>query len=225
MKSSIEQSEKKEKIEIIPNEEISEASEENSENADQEEDPGLNVNYASIITTPYERVLAIINEAKTFILSVTKEQQELIKGLEWSIKVISSHSLYSYELKDQDYLNQVSEDNPDFKQFLEFVNSYNDEVIQMNKKINIIGGKSSLNSKRLNVPSNSHNIQEEKKEEEKKEKKIEKIKKLQRFANINFILFFIIYFIIYRNFFFYFFFFFFFLLFFFLNIMRITRHI
>ena len=174
MKSSIDQSEKKEKIEIMSNEEISEASEENSENADQEEDPGLNVNYASIITTPYERVLAIINEAKTFILSVTKEQQELIKGLEWSIKVISSHSLYSYELKDQDYLNQVSEDNPDFKQFLEFVNSYNDEVIQMNKKINIIGGKSSLNSKRLNVPSNSHNIQEEKKEEEKKEKKIEK---------------------------------------------------
>ena len=149
MKSSIDQSEKKEKIEIMSNEEISEASEENSENADQEEDPGLNVNYASIITTPYERVLAIINEAKTFILSVTKEQQELIKGLEWSIKVISSHSLYSYELKDQDYLNQVSEDNPDFKQFLEFVNSYNDEVIQMNKKINIIGGKSSLNSKKI----------------------------------------------------------------------------
>ena len=174
MKSSMEQSEKKEKLDIIQNEEISEASEENSENADQEEDPGLNVNYASIITTPYERVLSIINEAKTFILSVTKEQQELIKGLEWSIKVISSHSLYSYELKDQEYLNQVSEDNPDFKQFLEFVNSYNDEVIQMNKKINMIGGKSTLNSKRLNVPSNCHNIKEEKKEEEKKEKKIEK---------------------------------------------------
>ena len=176
MKSTKEQSEKKEKIDIFPNDEISEASEENSENADQEEDPGLYVNYASIITTPYERVLAIINEAKTFILSVTKEQQELIKGLEWSIKVISSHSLYSYELKDQNYLNQVSEDNPDFKQFLDFVNSYNDEVIQMNKKINIIGGKSSLNSKRLNEHSNFHNIKEEKKEEqkEKKEKNIEK---------------------------------------------------
>ena len=174
MKNQTEKLDKKEKIEIMSNEEISEASEENSENADQEEDPGLNVNYASIITTPYERVLSIINEAKTFILSVTKEQQELIKGLEWSIKVISSHSLYSYELKDQEYLNQVSEDNPDFKQFLEFVNSYNDEVIQMNKKINMIGGKSTLNSKRLNVPSNCHNIKEEKKEEEKKEKKIEK---------------------------------------------------
>ena len=130
MKSSIEKSEKKEKIELKPNEEISEVSDENSENVDQE-DPALNVNYDAFITTPYERVLAIINDAKAFILSVTKEQQELVKGLEWAIKVISSHSLYSYELKDQDYLNQVSEENPDFKQFVEFVNSYNDEVIQM----------------------------------------------------------------------------------------------
>ena len=172
MKTSIDKSEKKENKINNSNEEISEASEENSENLEQEDDPALNVNYASFITTPYERVLAIINEAKAFILSITKEQQELIKGLEWAIKVISSHSLYSYEIKDQDYLTQQSEDNPDFKQFIEFVNSYNDEVIQMNKKINIIGGKSSLNSKRLNVPSNSHNkITEEKVQEKQPEKK------------------------------------------------------
>ena len=172
MKTSLDKSEKKENKENNVNEEISEASEENSENPDQEDDPALNVNYASFITTPYERVLAIINEAKTFILSITKEQQELVKGLEWAIKVISSHSLYSYEIKDQDYLTQQSEDNPDFKQFIEFVNSYNDEVIQMNKKINIIGGKSSLSSKRLNVPSNSHNkITEEKVQEKEPEKK------------------------------------------------------
>ena len=168
-----------EKIEFNQNEEISEDSEENSENAGQDDDPNLNVNYASFITTPYERVLEIINEAKTFILSVTKEQKELIKGLEWSIKVISSHSLYSCELKDQEYLDKVSEDNPEFKQFVDFVNSYNEEVIQMNRKINIIGGKSSLNSKKLNVPSNIHIVEEEKKKEEviKKEIKKEDLKK------------------------------------------------
>ena len=167
-----------EKIEFNQNEEISEDSEENSENAGQDDDPNLNVNYASFITTPYERVLEIINEAKTFILSVTKEQKELIKGLEWSIKVISSHSLYSCELKDQEYLDKVSEDNPEFKQFVDFVNSYNEEVIQMNRKINIIGGKSSLNSKKLNVPSNIHLVEEEKKEEViKKEIKKEDLKK------------------------------------------------
>ena len=167
MKSSAGKSEKKEKAEMIQNEEISEASDENSENVDQE-DPVINVNYDAFITTPYERVLSIINEAKTFILSVSKEQKELIKGLEWAIKVISSHSLYSYEFKDQNYLNEESEKNPDFKQFVEFVNSYNAEVIQMNKKI--IGGKSALNSKRLNIPSNIHTIKEE--EEEKKEEEV-----------------------------------------------------
>ena len=155
---------REEKVELNQNEEISEDSEENSENAGQDDDPNLNVNYASFITTPYERVLEIINEAKTFILSVTKEQKELIKGLEWSIKVISSHSLYSCELKDQEYLDKESEINPEFKQFVDFVNSYNAEVIQMNKKINIIG-RTSLNSRKLNVPSKIHTIEEEKKEE------------------------------------------------------------
>ena len=178
MKSQIENSEKKkEKLEIIPNEEISEASEENSENPDQEDAPGSNVNLASFITTPYERVLAIINEAKAFILSISKDQQELVKGLEWAIKVISSHSLYSYELKDQEYLNQMSEENPDFKQFVEFVNSYNNEVIQMNKKINTVAGEKSIqklsqNLKRENVPKEK----EEKETNEKKDKKDKKDK-------------------------------------------------
>jgi len=166
MKISNEKKEKKEKMQREQNDDISEISEENSENVEQEDEAGSsNVNLASFITTPFERVLAIINEAKTFILSITKEQQALIKGLEWAIKVISSHSLYSYELKDQDYLNQVSEENPDFKQFVEFVNSYNDEVIQMNKKINIIGEKSfqksSLNLKRAKIPKYSNLMPEE----------------------------------------------------------------
>ena len=175
MKSAIENSEKKEQLEINQNDEISEASEENSENPDQEDAPGSNVNLASFITTPYERVLAIINEAKTFILSISKDQQELVKGLEWAIKVISSHSLYSYELKDQDYLNQMSEENPDFKQFVEFVNSYNTEVIQMNKKTNIPAGEKSIqklsqNLKRENAPNKIKEKEEKKEETEKKEK-------------------------------------------------------
>ena len=146
MKSE-EKKENAEKKEETTKEDIPEASEENSENGDQEDAPGTNVNIASFITTPFERVLAIINDAKAFILSVTKEQQELIKGLEWTIKVISSHSLYSYEFKDQEYLNEMSQENPDFKQFVEFVNSYNDEVIQMNKRTRKSIEQSSLNLK------------------------------------------------------------------------------
>ena len=80
MKNQTERSDKKEKLESNQNEDISEVSDENSENGEQEEDPTNNVNVASFITTPYERVLSIINEAKTFILSISKNQQTLVKG-------------------------------------------------------------------------------------------------------------------------------------------------
>ena len=43
--------------------------EENSEKNDENDSPKNNI--ASFITTPYERVLSIINEAKAFILSVS----------------------------------------------------------------------------------------------------------------------------------------------------------
>ena len=156
---------KKEYIkEEIPEEEnknieMPSSEEENSENPDQEDSPKVNI--ASFITTPYERVLKIINEAKTFILSVSSTQQELIKGLEWAIKVISSHNLYTYELKDQEASkeNQASED---FKQFVQFVNSYND-FIPTNKKQT---GKGRLSSRDLKRPIalmyNLHKVEEEK---------------------------------------------------------------
>ena len=173
MSTAEEKPENSEKVETKEKEDIPEASEENSENADQEDVPGSNVNLASFITTPFERVLSIINEAKAFILSVTKEQQELIKGLEWTIKVISSHSLYSYEFKDQDYLNEMSQDNPDFKQFVEFVNSYNDEVIQMNRRGSIMGEVSALTkkSKKSIIIPEENKVQEKTKEKNKKKQR------------------------------------------------------
>ena len=159
---------KKEYIkEEIPEEEnknieMPSSEEENSENPDQEDSPKVNI--ASFITTPYERVLKIINEAKTFILSVSSTQQELIKGLEWAIKIISSHNLYTYELKDQEASkeNQASED---FKQFVQFVNSYND-FIPTNKKQTGKGKSFRLSSRDLKRPSalmyNLHKVEEEK---------------------------------------------------------------
>ena len=133
---------------------------------------------ASFITTPYERVLSIINEAKAFILSVSSTQQKLIKDLEWVIKVISSHNLYTYELKDQD-LSKDNEENENFKQFLQFVNSYNDVIPA---KTNEKKGKSvlfsSLNLKRNTAfKYNISKIEEEKSmiNEEKNENEKEKI--------------------------------------------------
>ena len=168
MKSKLEDASKEKFIEEIKNIETISSEDENSENGDQNDSPKNNI--ASFITTPYERVLSIINEAKAFILSVSSSQQNLVKGLEWAIKVISSHNLYTYELKDH-------EENEDFKQFQQFVNSYND-VIDINKNK---GGKksflvSSLNLKRPSVFKYSiSKIEEEKipEENEKKEKKKE----------------------------------------------------
>jgi len=163
MKSEKEKKEQISKNENEKNENFSDSGESNEENEEQE-DLDSGVNLAEYITTPFEKVLAIINEAKTFIKSVSKDQQALIKGLEWTIKVISSHSLYAYEFKDEDYLNQMSDDNPDFKQFVDFVNSYNDQVIEMNKKS--LGEKTTLNTKRPITRKNSFVEEEEKKKEE-----------------------------------------------------------
>ena len=96
----------------------------------------------SIITTPYEKVLSIINEAKSFINMMSKNQTKLIRGLEWVIKVITSHSLYRYELKDNEMIEKYSKENPNFKQFVDFVYEYNEEVIEMNKKKNLINTQS-----------------------------------------------------------------------------------
>ena len=159
------------------NNDIPTSDEENSEINDQEDTHKINM--ASFITTPYERVLSIINEAKAFILSVSSTQQKLIKGLEWVIKVISSHNLYTYELKDQD-LSKDNEENENFKQFLQFVNSYNDVIPA---KTNEKKGKSvlfsSLNLKRPTAfKYNISKIEEEKSmiNEEKNEKENEKEK-------------------------------------------------
>ena len=143
---------------------------ENSENGELDESPKNNI--ASFITTPYERVLSIINEAKTFILSVSSTQQNLIKGLEWVIKVISSHNLYSYELKDQE-ASKENETNEDFKQFVQFVNSYNDVID--NTKGNGKGQSflfSSLDLKRRSaLKYNMNKIEEEKVQKMRKKKK------------------------------------------------------
>ena len=141
---------------------------ENSENNDQNDNPKNNL--ASFITTPYERVLSIINEAKAFILSVSSTQQNLVKGLEWAIKVISSHNLYTYELKDH-------EENEEYKQFVQFMNSYNDVIPTLKKPI---GKKSflfsSLNLKRPTTFKYSINKIEEEKLGDESDDKVDKDK-------------------------------------------------
>jgi len=88
----------------------------------------------SIIITPYERVLSILNNVKQYINSTSKLQSKLVRNLDWVIKVITSHSLYAYELKEKDLISKLTKENENFKQFVDFVSKYNEQVIEMNKK-------------------------------------------------------------------------------------------
>ena len=94
-----------------------------------------------IITTPCEKVLSIIKQAKNFISNISKTQSKLIQNLDWCIKIITSHSLYSYELKEKEAISQISQGNPEFKQLVDFVSEYNEKVIKMNRKYNILSDK------------------------------------------------------------------------------------
>ena len=97
---------------------------------------------ANIITTPYEKVLSILLNIKQFISNLIKDKSQLINDIDWCIKIITSHSLYSYELKDKDVINELSKENKDFKELVDFVSEYNENVIKMNRKYNhILGDK------------------------------------------------------------------------------------
>ena len=97
-----------------------------------------NIFSSNIITTPCEKVLSILKQVKNFIISISKDQTKLIQNLDWCIKVITSRSLYSYELKEKETINKLSENNPEFKQLVDFVSEYNEKVIKMNRKYNHI---------------------------------------------------------------------------------------
>jgi hypothetical protein len=97
----------------------------------------------TIIETTYEKVLSIINRVKDFIKKTSKDSNNLIEDLEWVIKVITNKSLYTYELKQQ----KLSKQNAEYNKFISFVTKYNEEVIEMNKKHDIVSSILSIGKK------------------------------------------------------------------------------
>ena len=114
-----------------------------------------NIMNSNIITTPCEKVLSILKQVKSFLISFAKDQVKLIQNLDWCIKVITSRSLYSYEIKENEAINKLSEDNPEFKQLVDFVSEYNEQV--MNGKFNNILGDNLL--KKLSFKLNKRKIE------------------------------------------------------------------
>ena len=111
-----------------------------------------------IISTPYVKVISIIKDAKKYITMMSKSQSKLIRELDWAIKVITSHSLYTYEISDNSLISKYKKENADFKQFVDFVSTYNDKVIEVNKTSDLVLSKSAqmqneINTSLLRMPS------------------------------------------------------------------------
>ena len=95
----------------------------------------------NVIETPYEKVLSILQETLNSLNLSSKIQSKLFTDLQWALKIIKSRFLYSYEIKEKDYVAEMSRTDPDFKQFVEFVRDYNEQMIEMKKKNNYINNE------------------------------------------------------------------------------------
>ena len=119
----------------------------------------------------------------------------MILNLDWCIKIITSRSLHSYELKEKDNINNLSKINPEFKQLVDLVSEYNEKVIKMNRQyVNILTDKllqkssAKLNCRRIER-KNSYGVKDsrifqmlqldETNKEIKNEKKFNKIARLK----------------------------------------------
>ena len=138
----------------------------------------------NIITTPYEKVLSILNEVKNFISIISTNQTKLIRDINWVIKIINSHSLYTYELKDKEIIDKIKNENEEFKDFVKFVYEYNEDILKLNKKNILINSKSQnikKNMNLLNVPS----IKFKKMIKKEKNAEIENKNEIQKINNKN----------------------------------------
>ena len=95
----------------------------------------------NLIETPYERVLFILQETLKSLNLSSKIQSKLFNDLQWVIKIIKSRNLYSYEIREKEYVTEMSKNDPDFKQFVDFVREYNEQLIEMKKKNNFINNE------------------------------------------------------------------------------------
>ena len=103
-----------------------------------------NSNKEILFETTYEKVLFILNKIKDFIKTISsKETTKLIEEVDWIIKVITNRSLYTYELVKEKIIKQ----NEEYDKFINFVKKYNEEVIEMNKKHELVSSILSIRKK------------------------------------------------------------------------------
>jgi len=98
-----------------------------------------------VTTTPYEKVLKILGGMKNFlydlgkltlktdlqlpdILNICSEINlfEVTDDLNWVIKRIQSHTLYTYEVNEEEELEKLKQDNLEMQSFLEMLSDYSE---------------------------------------------------------------------------------------------------
>ena len=110
-------------------------------------------NNENIISTPYEKVILVLRQTINFISMIAKKEEKIINNLEWVIKMITSHSIYSYELHDNERIYK-SKNEPHFKELVDYVNNYNEDFIDLNTKINFMNSNiKRTNNEALQIPS------------------------------------------------------------------------
>mgnify|MGYP003292356541 CR=1 FL=1 len=106
-----------------------------------------------LITTPFPKVISVLNDAKRFISSVSMPAQRLINDISWIIKIIQNHSLYVFDFTDNEKIEELQKDNSDFKEFIDFVCEYNEQVKELRKKNAEVLSKSTKISNDLGLSS------------------------------------------------------------------------
>ena len=98
-----------------------------------------------VTTTPYEKVLKILGGMKNFLHDLGKltlktdlQLQEILDicseinlfevtdDLNWVIKRIQSHTLYTYEVNEEEELEKLKQDNLEMQSFLEMLSDYSE---------------------------------------------------------------------------------------------------
>lgn len=85
-------------------------------------------------TTPFEKVLRILGNLKNFISGIVNNSIKvqinpmvIISDLDWVIKRIQSHTLYTYDLSgENEEFEKLSQESPEIKTFLEFLSDYSE---------------------------------------------------------------------------------------------------
>ena len=87
------------------------------------------------ITTPYEKVISILNDIKK-VLAINPKNQKYLTQLNWVIEIITSHSLYTYEILNQkEKVEKIQKEIPEFKHLIEFLSDPNEQFTQRNNQI------------------------------------------------------------------------------------------